>query len=165
MKKITAILCLFLTSCFTGIYIPRLTPYDVADKQNYLGDVGDFEKIRFMEDDHILVSAAFYSHNSNKTNSYSVAVRVPSKYNLIQDVQLSSKYFGTLPIKSKTKSVFKTDFDEVMFMKDIAKITRKSELDSIYTDTLTLSIGSEITYQFGKGIMNNKVLPSLNSLH
>ena len=56
----------------------------------------------------------------------------------------------TLPIKSKTKSVFKTDFDEVMFMQDMAKITRKSELDSIYTDTLTLSIGSEISYLFEK---------------
>jgi hypothetical protein len=165
MKKITAILCLFLTSCFTGIYIPRLTPYDVADKQNYLGDVGDFEKIRFMEDDHILVSAAFYSHNSNKTNSYSVAVRVPSKYNLMQDVRISSKHFGKFPVEKKTKNVYGKNLDEVRFNLDMSKITRKSELDSVYADTLNLTIGSEITYQFGKGIMNNKVLPSLNSLH
>ena len=150
MKKITAILCLFLTSCFTGIYIPRLTSYEVVNKEQYLGDVGDFEKIRFMEHDHILVSAIFNSYGNNKTNSYTVAVRVPSKYNLMQGLTLTSKYFGTLPIKSKTKSVFKTDFDEVMFMQDMAKITRKSELDSIYTDTLTLSIGSEISYLFEK---------------
>lgn len=150
MKKLFAILCLFLTGCFTGIYIPRLTPYDVVNKQSYMGDVGDFEKIRFMEQDHILVSAAFYSHNYNKTNSYDIAVRVPSKFNLMQDVKLTSKYFGEFLIVNKTKGVYKSNFDEVEFAIEMAKITRKTQLDSVYMDTLTLRIGSDISYLFTK---------------
>lgn len=165
MKKFTIVLCLFLSGCFTGIYIPRLTPYDVIDKQNYLGDVGDFEKIRFMEQDYILVSTAFQSNDANKTNSYYMAVRLPSKYNLIEEVSLSSKYFGEFPVEKKTKRINNGDLDEIRFLLDMAKITRKSELDSVYTDTLNLTIGSKIIYQFEKGVMNNMVLPSLNSLH
>ncbi len=155
MKKYLAILSLLLSGCFTGIYIPKLTAYNVVDRQEYVGDVGDFEKIQFMEKDHILVSAVFYSHDYNKTNSYSVTVRVPAKYNLMQEVRLSSKYFGEFAIESKTKSVYKTDFDEVKFTRDMAKITHKTELDSIYADTLKLTIGSEITYLFEKGLKEN----------
>lgn len=112
-EKIHCCLCLILTGCYTGIYIPKYTTYNVVNRQEFLGYVGDFEKIEFMENDHILVYTSFNNHSSNKTNSYAMRVRIPSKYNLMQDVRLSSKYFGEFPVKNKTKSVSKTEFDEI----------------------------------------------------
>lgn len=156
VKPIVEYRHIFKTTYLYGSYSPMTGDSFVweingVDSVIFEAYLGHFSKYRPKEFKIVVIdNAGFHSTKNIVVPENIYLLRIPSKYNLMQRLTLTSKYFGALPIKSKTNSVFKTDFDEVIFMQDMAKITRKSELDSIYADTLTLAIGSEISYLFEK---------------
>ncbi len=138
---------LLFSSCKTLKYDEDMIPYSfIPENGASTLTKGDFQKIRFLENDVIYVMPAYFRESRGTFEGYRillVSLLINNKYGFKDFGTVSSSEFGPLRLsdKSKTRSFLK-GYSKFDFYKSLEAIAIKERYDRIQKDTIEIALGN-----------------------
>lgn len=122
----------------------RIIPYKlISPKESLIKIEGDFQKLRFFENDFINVMPAYYRDYGGLQTFLIVRIQVNKKYSFKNYGNVVSKKFGELKLGEHKWVVEKGEMSSVIYHKDLKNMNPIERKNKILNDTIELKIGDK----------------------